>query len=214
MQLRLDQSVVGPGVPLTDAQWARIEPLLPERTPKRGGRWRDHREVIDAIAFTFQAGTQWVNLPEKCGHWRGVYNRLRMWAVDVTWERVFTALITQADADENLAGPYPLTPRLCELTSTRPGPAKRASWRTGRPRHRPVRGGLTTKIHLAADARCRPLAFVLTAGQAGDAPAFTDVRARLRVPRRRGRARTRSASSPCGPSASSSASRRIGCGRQ
>ncbi|WP_443075532.1 transposase [Streptomyces sp. NBC_01483] len=50
--------VVGPGVPLTDAQWARINPLLPDRTPKRGGRWRDHREVIDAIAFKFQTGTQ------------------------------------------------------------------------------------------------------------------------------------------------------------
>ncbi|MGW0477098.1 hypothetical protein [Streptomyces coeruleorubidus] len=32
-------------------QWARIEPLLPDRTPKRGGRWRDHRDLIDAIAF-------------------------------------------------------------------------------------------------------------------------------------------------------------------
>src|SRR5690606_10845490 len=42
-----------------------------------------------------------------------------------------------------------------------------------------------------ADARCRPLAFVLTAGQAGDAPAFTEVMTRLRVPRRRGRPRTR-----------------------
>jgi transposase len=42
-----------------------------------------------------------------------------------------------------------------------------------------------------ADGRCRPLAFVLTAGQAGDAPAFTDVMARLRVPRPRGRPRTR-----------------------
>ncbi|MFE0351215.1 hypothetical protein [Streptomyces griseoluteus] len=27
--------------------------------PKRGGRWRDHREVmIEAIAFKFQTGTQ------------------------------------------------------------------------------------------------------------------------------------------------------------
>ncbi|CAL9640394.1 hypothetical protein SUDANB60_06286 (plasmid) [Streptomyces sp. enrichment culture] len=43
------------------------------------------------------------------------------------------------------------------------------------------------QIHLAADDRCRPLAFDLTAGQAGDAPAFTKVVARLRVPRRRGR---------------------------
>ncbi|WP_189595409.1 IS5 family transposase, partial [Streptomyces calvus] len=46
-------------------------------------------------------------------------------------------------------------------------------------------------IHLVADGRCRPLAFVLTAGQAGDAPAFTDVMARSRVPRPRGRPRTR-----------------------
>nr|WP_246339195.1 IS5 family transposase [Streptomyces lunaelactis] len=53
------------------------------------------------------------------------------------------------------------------------------------------RGGLTTKIHLAADAHCRPLAFVLTAGQAGDAPSFAHVMARLRVPRRLGRPRTR-----------------------
>ncbi|GLW19911.1 transposase [Streptomyces sp. NBRC 13847] len=99
----MDQLVVGPGVPLTDAQqWGRIEPLLPDRTPKRGGRWRDHREVIDAIAFKFQTGTQWVHLPEKCGNWRGVYSRLRMWALDGTWERVFTALMAQADADEDL----------------------------------------------------------------------------------------------------------------
>ncbi|MFC9627897.1 transposase [Streptomyces mirabilis] len=76
-QFRLDRSVVGPGVPLTDAQWARIEPLLPDPTPKRGGRWRDRRQVIDAIAFKFQTGTQWVHLPDKCGNWRGVYNRLR-----------------------------------------------------------------------------------------------------------------------------------------
>lgn len=34
------------------------------------------------------------------------------------------------------------------------------------------------------------MAFVLTAGQAGDAPAFPDGMARLRVPRRRGRPRT------------------------
>ncbi|MFE3550146.1 transposase [Streptomyces kronopolitis] len=62
---RLDQLVAGPGAPLTDAQWARIDPLLPDRTPKRGGRRRDHREVIAAIAFKFQTGTQW-------GNWRGV----------------------------------------------------------------------------------------------------------------------------------------------
>ncbi|MFI1351290.1 transposase [Streptomyces lydicus] len=48
---------------MTDTQWARIEPLLPDRTPKRGGRWRDHRQVIDAMAFTYRTGT-------RCGSWR------------------------------------------------------------------------------------------------------------------------------------------------
>ncbi|WP_369679717.1 transposase [Streptomyces mirabilis] len=44
-------------------QWARIEPLLPDRSPRRGGRWRDHRQVIDAIAWKFQTGSQCVHLP-------------------------------------------------------------------------------------------------------------------------------------------------------
>ncbi|MGC9382906.1 IS5 family transposase [Streptomyces sp. MH13] len=188
----MDQSVVGSGVPLTDAQWARIEPLLPDRTPKRGGRWRDHREVIDAIAYKFQTGTQWVHLPEKYGNWRGVYNRLRMWAVDGTWERVFTALVAQADADEDLDWAVSVDSTIVRAHQHAAGARKKGP--------RPAsgdhaigrsRGGLTTKIHLVADGRCRPLAFVLTAGQAGDAPAFTDVMARLRVPRPRGRPRTR-----------------------
>nr|WP_251982689.1 IS5 family transposase [Streptomyces violaceusniger] len=180
-------------MPLTDAQWARIEPLLPDRTPKRGGRWRDHREVIDAIAFKFQTGTQWVHLPEKYGNWRGVYNRLRMWAIDGTWERVFTALTAQADADEDLNRAVSVDSTIVRAHQHAAG-ARNKGAPAGEPADHAIgrsRGGLTTKIHLAADGNCRPLAFVLTAGQAGDAPAFTEVITRLRVPRPRGRPRTR-----------------------
>ncbi len=132
-RFRLDQSVVGPGVPSTDAQWARIEPLLPDRTPKRGDRRRDRRQVIDAIAFTSRTGTQWVHLPEKSGNWRGICHRLRMWAVDAPWERVFTTLMAQADADEDLAWPYRWTPRPGALTSTLPAPGKRRGPRPTNP---------------------------------------------------------------------------------
>ncbi|WP_414822883.1 transposase [Streptomyces tricolor] len=55
---------------LTDAQGARTEPLLPDRAPKRGGRWRDHRRVIDAIAFTYRTGTPWMDLPGRFGPWK------------------------------------------------------------------------------------------------------------------------------------------------
>lgn len=43
------------------------------------------------------------------------------------------------------------------------------------------RGGLTSKVHPAADRRCRPLAFVLTAGQAADSPQFVAVLHKVRV---------------------------------
>jgi transposase len=146
--------------------------------------------VIDAIAFKFQTGTQGVHLPEKYGNWRGVCNRLRMWAVDGTWERVFTALVAQADADEDLNWAVSVDSTI--VRAHRHAAGGRTRGPAGEPDDRAIgrsRGGLTTKIHLPADGRCRPLAFVLTAGQAGDAPAFTDVS--LRVPRPSGRPRTR-----------------------
>ncbi|WP_413777939.1 transposase [Streptomyces sp. AM2-3-1] len=55
-----------------------------------------------ARLWQVRTGTQWVHLPEKYGSRRGVYNRLWMWAVDGTWGRVFTALMAQADADNEL----------------------------------------------------------------------------------------------------------------
>ncbi|MGQ4418813.1 hypothetical protein ACN6LA_005738 [Streptomyces sp. SAS_269] len=49
---------------------------------------------IAAIAFKFQTGTQWVHLPEKYGN-GGACTTGCMWAVDGTWERVFSALMAQ-----------------------------------------------------------------------------------------------------------------------
>ncbi|MFE6133496.1 transposase [Streptomyces sp. NPDC056437] len=56
--------VVRGGMSLSDTQWARTEPLLPDQTPRRGGRRRDHRQVIDAIVFKYRTGTPWMDLPE------------------------------------------------------------------------------------------------------------------------------------------------------
>ena len=54
------------------------------------------------------------------------------------------------------------------------------------------RGGLTTKVRLAADRRCRPVARVVTAGQRNDAVVFGAVMAGIRIRRRGfGRPRTR-----------------------
>lgn len=50
---------------------------------------------------------------------------------------------------------------------------------------------MTSKIHLAADLRCRPLALVLTPGQAGDSPQLIPVLARVKIRLAVGRPRTR-----------------------
>ncbi|WP_425579924.1 transposase [Streptomyces hyderabadensis] len=40
---------------------------------------RDRRHRLEV-----STGAQWVQLPEKYGNWRGVYNRLRTWSADGT----------------------------------------------------------------------------------------------------------------------------------
>ncbi|TLQ43418.1 IS5 family transposase [Streptomyces marianii] len=53
------------------------------------------------------------------------------------------------------------------------------------------RGGQTSKIHVVGDRKCRPLAFILTAGQAADSPQFIPVLGKVRVRMPVGRPRTR-----------------------
>jgi transposase len=69
---------------------------------------------------------------------------------------------------------------------------KKSSGSTDREALGRSRGGLSTKIHLAADARARPISRVITPGQRHDAVVFEPVMAGIRIRRHgRGRPRTR-----------------------
>ncbi len=71
---------------LTDAQWARLEPLLP--TVRPGGRPRAHpsREVIDALRYVLRGGIAWRALPHDSPPWQTVYHYFRAWRLNGTWE--------------------------------------------------------------------------------------------------------------------------------
>lgn len=70
------------------------------------------------------------------------------------------------------------------------------------------RGGVSTKIHLAADSRCRPLGFITTVGQRNDSIAFELTLAQVTVKRRGlGRPRTRPDAVLCDKAYSSKAIR-------
>jgi transposase len=64
---------------------------------KRGGRWRDHRQVLNGILFRVRSGVPWRDLPERYGPWETVYKRFARWPTDGTWARIEAALRTQAD---------------------------------------------------------------------------------------------------------------------
>lgn len=83
---------------LSDQAWELIKPLLPSSEGLRGGRWRDHRVVIEAIAWRYRTGSPWRDLPECFGPWQTAWKRLDRWTRDGTWDRLLAAMQTDADA--------------------------------------------------------------------------------------------------------------------
>jgi transposase len=85
---------------MTDAEWALLEPLLPDRTPRRGGRWNDHRQIVDGVLWRTRTGAPWRDVPASYGNWKSVYSRHRRWSGDGTWEKVLDQLRTGCDQGE------------------------------------------------------------------------------------------------------------------
>ena len=48
------------GIRLSEAQWKRIEPLLPKmpRSRRGGRRWTDNRAVLDGILWVLKSGAR------------------------------------------------------------------------------------------------------------------------------------------------------------
>src|ERR671933_2945313 len=75
---------------LTDAEWARLAPLLPAR--------KDDRLVINGILWKLATGAPWRDLPERFGPWQSVYTRFRRWRRAGVWDGMLAAVQQQADA--------------------------------------------------------------------------------------------------------------------
>lgn len=74
----------------SDAQWARIAPLLPSNT--RGLKRVDDRRVLSGIVHVLRSGCRWSDLPEAYGPHKTIYNRFVRWAGRGIWEDIFAAL--------------------------------------------------------------------------------------------------------------------------
>ena len=82
---------------LTDAQWRRIERLVPGKKGDRGRAGEDNRRFVDAVLWLARAGAPWRDLPKEFGRWNSVFQRFRRWAKKGVWERIFNALVENPD---------------------------------------------------------------------------------------------------------------------
>jgi transposase len=86
---------------LTNAQWERIEPLLPRRLgrPSKAG----DRHFVNAVIWLAKTGAPWRDLHPRFGAWKTIYNRFRRWALKGVWTRVFEASRIDVDPDGSMA---------------------------------------------------------------------------------------------------------------
>jgi transposase len=78
---------------LTDAEWARLEPLVPAATPGGRPRKTDMRTAMNAILYLLRTGCPWRYLPGDGFPPRStVYNIFRKFQRDGGWEAIWAEL--------------------------------------------------------------------------------------------------------------------------
>ena len=84
---------------LTDAQWKKIEPLLPKpKVSRRGGRpWSDNRRVFEGILWILRTGAPWADLPKTYPSPSTCWRRLKLWEEQDVWLKAWRALLAELD---------------------------------------------------------------------------------------------------------------------
>lgn len=148
----------------------------------RGRRARFLRRQIDGIRFRTRTGGPWRDVPEdRYGPWESVYSRFRDWQLDGSWDLLADRLRTEADGRGLIEWDLNVDSTVARAHQHAAG-ARRDSDSQAEPPHGPVRaepadhglgrsrGGLTTKVHAAAEQGQKLMGMVVTAGQRGDSP--------------------------------------------
>src|SRR5437763_16202776 len=75
---------------IPDADWQRIQPLLPAQRPKpKGGRPRmPDRQALEAILFVAHSGCHWKQLPRELGASSTVHDRFQEWRAAGVFEQL------------------------------------------------------------------------------------------------------------------------------
>ena len=89
---------------ISDAAWARLEPLLTGKAGDRGVTGRHNRLFLEAVLWRVRVGLPWRDLPDGFGNWNSVFRRFRRWARVGAFERVFKAMRGTPDSSTRSSG--------------------------------------------------------------------------------------------------------------
>ncbi len=81
-----------PRYAISDADWKRLEPLLPGRAGLPGRSGNDNRLFLDAVNWIARNGGPWRDLPERFGNWNSVWRRFDRWSKKGVWQRIAESL--------------------------------------------------------------------------------------------------------------------------
>jgi len=86
-------------VQLTDAQWAKIEPLLPKfkRSAKGGRKPVENRRVVEGILWVLRSGARWKDLPSEYPSPTPCWRRLHDWEEQDVWLKVWRTFLGELD---------------------------------------------------------------------------------------------------------------------
>jgi len=84
---------------LTDDQWERIAPLLPEHphSPHGGRPWVDDRECLEGILWLLRTGSRWRDIPIDLPSGSTCWRRLQVWTGEGVLQEIHTVLIEELD---------------------------------------------------------------------------------------------------------------------
>lgn len=78
---------------VSEAQWRRLEPLLPGRAGTVGRPAEDNRRFVNGVLWVIRSGMRWADLPERYGKYKSVHKRFLRWAERGVWDRLFDDLV-------------------------------------------------------------------------------------------------------------------------
>lgn len=86
-----------PRAKLTNAQWQRLEPLLPGKPTDPGSTGFDNRKTVEGILWIARTGAHWRDLPPYFGKWNTIHRRFRRWVQNGVFDRLLNALSDDLD---------------------------------------------------------------------------------------------------------------------